>query len=212
MINLSGIKNIIFDLGGVILNVDYDKTSAAFKKLGFENFDDFYSQKEQTALFNELETGKINEETFISRIQQEQPNLNPSEIIAAWNAMLLDLPTERIKLIQSLAKKYNVFLLSNTNAIHLTAFSQNIIVEHGSDILTPCFKKVFLSHEIGFRKPDRACFEHVLNDQSLQASETLFLDDSIQHVEGAKQCGLHSHFVDVKNGQSISQLFPDTTQ
>ena len=210
MIDLSGIKNIIFDLGGVILNIDYNKTSQAFKDLGFTNFDEFYSQKEQTSLFNDLETGKINESQFISKIQIQQCDISDLQIIDAWNAMLLDLPKVRIQLINSLSKKYRVFLLSNTNSIHLNSFMTTIQTEYGSDILTPSFEKVYLSHEIGLRKPNIDCFQFVLKDQNLNASETLFLDDSIQHVEGAQKCGIRTSFVDVKNGMDIINLFPDT--
>jgi putative hydrolase of the HAD superfamily len=210
MIDLSGIKNIIFDLGGVILNIDYNKTSQAFKDLGFLNFDEFYSQKEQTTIFNQLETGKITEIEFVTEIQKHCPTLNYYAIITAWNAMLLDLPKERIELIDPLSKKYNVFLLSNTNAIHYQSFINSIENEFGKDILTPCFQKVFYSHEIGQRKPNKSCFEYVLKEAKVNAKETLFLDDSIQHIHGAQSCNINTHFVDVKNGDDILTLFPDT--
>ncbi len=211
MINLSGIKNIIFDLGGVILNIDYDKTAQEFKKLGFDSFDDFYSQKEQTSIFNELETGKINTETFIKKIQYYAPKLSAENIIDAWNAMLLDLPIARIELIQKLSNTYNIYLLSNTNVIHYQSFISRINQQYKQDVLTPCFKKVYFSHEIGHRKPDESCFEYVLSDAKINANDTLFLDDSIQHVKGAQNYGINTHFVDLKNGEDILTLFPDTT-
>lgn len=212
MIDLSGIKNIIFDFGGVILDIDYNKTSEAFKKIGFTNFDEFYSQKEQTTIFNDLEIGKISEQEFVSKIQGHHQALSHTEIIYAWNAMLLSLPFERIELIKKLSNRYNVYLLSNTNKIHYQAFSRNIQAQYGKDILTPCFKKVYYSHEIGHRKPNQSCFEYVLSDAQLIAQETLFLDDSIQHIHGAKSCNINAHFVDLKKGDDILTLFLDTIQ
>lgn len=211
MIDLSDIKNIIFDLGGVILNIDYNKTAQAFKDLGFANFDEFYSQKEQTTIFNDLETGRISEKEFVAQIQIYQNDLSHSQIISAWNAMLLDLPQKRIELIKKLNQNFNVFLLSNTNEIHYESFIKIIKIEYGEDVLTPCFSKVYYSHEIGHRKPNQSCFEHVLVDAQINARETLFLDDSIQHIEGARNCDIKAHFVDVKNGDDIITLFPGTT-
>jgi putative hydrolase of the HAD superfamily len=212
MIDLSGIKNIIFDLGGVILNIDYNKTSQEFQNLGFTNFDEFYSQKEQTSIFNDLETGRINEHEFVAQIKTHKNDLTHAQIISAWNAMLLNLPKQRIELIKKLSQKYNVFLLSNTNEIHYHSFIKSIEKEFREDILTPCFSKVYYSHSIGHRKPNKSCFEHVLEDAQISARETLFLDDSIQHIEGAKNCTINVHFVDLKNGEDILTLFPDTIQ
>lgn len=212
MINLSGIKNIIFDLGGVILNIDYNKTSLAFKEIGFSNFDEYYSQKEQTSIFNDLETGKISENEFVSKIQENNDSLTHDQIINAWNSMLLDLPIARIELIKNLSKKYNIYLLSNTNQIHFQSFIKNIKTVYGEDILTPCFSKVYYSHEIGHRKPNKSCFEYVLENAGIPANETLFLDDSIQHIHGASSCGLSTSFIDVKHGDDILTLFPDTIQ
>jgi glucose-1-phosphatase len=208
---LKSIKNIIFDLGGVILNIDYQLTSDAFKKIGFTDFDSFYSQKEQSNIFDLLETGKISSENFIAEIRKHFPSENVSDagILEAWNAMLLDLPMHRIELLHEVAKKYRIFLLSNTNQIHLEAFSKIITNAYGSDVLSPCFEKVYLSHQIGDRKPNASCFDMVLNENQLIPEETLFIDDSIQHIKSAESCGIHALFLDVKNGEEITRVFPD---
>ncbi len=203
------IKNIIFDLGGVILNIDYQLTSNAFKKIGFTDFDSFYSQKEQSNIFDLLETGKISSENFIAEIRKHFPseNVTDSAILEAWNAMLLNLPLQRIDLLHEVAKKYRIFLLSNTNQIHLEAFSKIITNAYGSDVLSPCFEKVYLSHQIGDRKPNASCFEMVLNENQLLPEETLFIDDSIQHIKSAESCGIHALFLDVKMGKKLLKYF-----
>jgi putative hydrolase of the HAD superfamily len=197
------IENIIFDLGGVILNIDYQKTIEAFKKLGIENFDEIYSQARQTRLFDEIETGKISPETFLKELQQYIPHVDTEDIRRAWNAMLLDLPPQRWNLLEKLGKQYRIFLLSNTNEIHYTEY-QNYIARTYHKNFNNLFEKAYYSHLIGFRKPDEECFRFVINDAGLIPEKTLFLDDSIQHIEGARKTGLNSIHV---NNFSINQLF-----
>ncbi|MCB9195398.1 MAG: HAD family phosphatase [Flavobacteriales bacterium] len=211
MLDLSGIKNIIFDLGGVILNIDYQLTSTAFSKLGFAEFDDFYTQQRQDSIFDELETGKLGKSEFINLIQNHIPRASEQEIILAWNAMLLDLPNERVSLLADLSVNFNQVLLSNTNEIHEVAFLK-IIENSGADSnkLYPCFDSVYLSHKIGLRKPDAKCFKYVLEQEGWNAEETLFIDDSIQHIEGARREGIKSHHL--KKSETILSLFPDKVQ
>ena len=121
------IKNIIFDLGGVLLNLDYSRTIREFQKLGIVNFEKLYSQKNQSSIFDDLETGKINPQDFISNIDTfSTKKTDEKDIIVAWNAMLLDLPPERLNFIKSLKAKYKIFLLSNTNEIHIDSFEKRL--------------------------------------------------------------------------------------
>ena len=117
---MTEIKSIIFDLGGVILNLDYSKTEDEFKKIGVLHFTELYSQKKQTLLFDDFEKGKIKPEEFISSIKESE-NLKIKEIdfINAWNAMLLEIPIEKLQFIDGLKKDYKIILLSNTNEIHI---------------------------------------------------------------------------------------------
>jgi len=194
--NLQGTKNIIFDLGGVLLNIDYHKTIDAFVDLGISKEALEYSQKEQTKIFDELETGKMNPEDFRDALRPlSYLGLSNDEIDTAWNAMLLDMPKERIDLLKSLKGKYNLYLLSNTNLIHYNAYSKNLIAEHGFESLESLFEKSYFSHEIGQRKPHEETFNWVCNDAGINASETLFIDDSEQHIEGAKKIGLRTHWL-----------------
>lgn len=210
MLNLTGIKNIIFDLGGVILNIDYNKTANAFKRIGVTNFDDIYSQAKQGQVFDKLETGELTSVEFREYIKEIVPSLQCSDIDKAWNAMLLDLPAQRIDLLKKLKKKYRLFLLSNTNEIHIEAFQKIIQSSYGENIFDVIFEHQYYSSEMGMRKPNSDCFQFVLEENSLDPSETLFIDDSIQHVEGARKLKIKAYHL--ITGEDITELFLDKAQ
>lgn len=206
------IKNIIFDLGGVILNIDYNKTANAFKALGVTEFDSLYSQFKQNHVFDELEKGLSTESEFISSMQEIIPNATPQQIIDAWNAMLLDLPPIRIDLLKMVGKNYRIFLLSNTNDIHFKAY--NSYIEKEFDLnFNSLFEHAYYSHEIHLRKPESECFEYVCETNNLKKEETLFIDDSVQHIEGAVKFGLntihHTFGCITKLFDKNGQLLPD---
>jgi HAD superfamily hydrolase (TIGR01509 family) len=202
-------KNLLFDLGGVLLNIDYCLTSKAFQKLGWQNFDDFYSQKNQQVLFDQLEIGAISPKEFIESIQKINPNFSDLDIIEAWNAMLLDLPKERIELLKQLKKNHLLLLLSNTNVIHFEAFNSIIKTQHTGLHIDELFHATYYSHQLGKRKPNIETFQYIIKMHKINASETLFIDDSIQHIEGAKKAGLETYHL--QKGEDITQLFLDTT-
>ena len=208
---MSKIKNIIFDLGGVILNLDYSKTVNEFKKLGVLNFEDLYSQKKQSIVFDDFEKGKIQPGEFISSINDSE-NLKIKEIdfINAWNAMLLEIPIQKLEFIEGLKDDYKVFLLSNTNEIHINKFEDDLIKEKMLDKFHNCFDKIYYSSRMGKRKPDENCFSQVLEENKLIPYQTLFIDDSIQHINGAKQLGIQTFHLE-KN-KSIIDLLPDIIQ
>ena len=190
-------KNIIFDLGGVILNIDYQLTEQAFKNMNCSGFETNYSKAKQTSLFDDFETGKINESGFIDGMKKLfELETDKKSIIDAWNAMLLDLPNERLDFLLRAKKNYRTFLLSNTNETHIRAFEEIISSTHGIDSLEPYFERVYFSCRIGMRKPNAEIFEYVLNENKLNATETLFIDDSLQHIEGALSCGIHAILLD----------------
>jgi HAD superfamily hydrolase (TIGR01509 family) len=187
------IRNIIFDLGGVLLNLDMEKTSKAFRDLGMKDFDKHFTQAKQSGVFDDFDCGKTSPAEFRSSLKKHLPEIvSDEQIDAAWNAMLLDLPKERLELLQALGKKYRLFLLSNTNEIHVTAFSAYLEKTFGKKDFSDYFENWYYSCRIGMRKPDAEIFEFVLRENKLQAEETIFIDDSIQHVEGAKLCGIRS--------------------
>jgi len=208
---MNEIKSIIFDLGGVILNLDYCKTEDEFKKIGVLHFKELYSQKKQTLLFDDFEKGKIKPEEFIFSLKDSE-NLEIKEIdfINAWNAMLLEIPIEKLQFIDGLKKDYKIFLLSNTNEIHIKKFEGDLKTNNMLEQFYKCFDKIYYSSRMGKRKPEENCFVQVLEENGLIAENTLFIDDSIQHIEGAKKVGIKTFHLE-KN-KSILNLVPDIIQ
>ena len=208
---MNKIKNIIFDLGGVILDINYQATVDAFAQLGISNFSKLYSQKSQQKLFDQFETGHISSKEFVKGIQQMHSIQIPDElIITAWNAMLKGVKKNKLDYIKSLRNQYHTILLSNTNEIHIASFEQEMSNNQMLTHFKSCFEKIYYSSRIGFRKPHSICFEKVLSEQQLNPKETLFIDDSAQHIEGAKNCGIKAVLFP-QNG-IIQDWLPDIIQ
>ena len=187
-------KNIIFDLGGVLLDIDFQKTIDAFKKLGIENFEEMFSQINADELFEKLETGNITEPDFYSAIKSRtKTNISNAEIDGAWNALILKFRTESLQYLETLSKSYKLFLLSNTNSIHLQYFKQLFTEQTGKPLLDAYFIKAWYSNEVGLRKPGSEIFEFVLQEEKLIAGETLFIDDTLSNIETAQKMGFKTH-------------------
>ena len=206
---MKNIKAIIFDLGGVILNIDYDLTIKEFEKLGVLNSTSYYSKSEQKKLFNDLEIGKISEKEFISAVKLKTNNANENQIKHAWNKMLLNLPLERLLFIKSIMYNYQTFLLSNTNSIHISCFKNNL-TETEWKIFESAFNKIYFSYKIGMRKPSVEIFEYVLKENHLQAKNVLFIDDSIQHINAAQKIGIVTHHL--KDSEDLTTILTDKFQ
>ena len=191
---MTGIKNILFDLGGVLYHIDYMATIQAFEKLGIKNFHLHFSQQQQNNLFDRFETGKISDENFINEMKVLLPYCTKEEIINAWNALLIGIPQENIQLLKDLSRKYRLFLLSNTNSIHIKQINKLLYKDYNLKSLEPLFDKLYLSYQIGMRKPNIETFEWVLKDAAIFAQETLFIEDSIQHIESANKVGMRTQF------------------
>jgi HAD superfamily hydrolase (TIGR01549 family) len=190
---MKGIKNIIFDLGGVLLTLDYKKTEAAFTKLGVTQFDQLYNQHKGTSLFNDLETGKISRHSFFDAITDATGiSMTEEEITNAWNAMLGRFPEEWLTWLEGVSKRYNIYLYSNTNEIHYDAFIEIFQQQVGNKHFNDFFIKAYYSHTLGARKPDPESFLKIIQEQRLEPSETLFIDDTIGNIEGAKAAGLQT--------------------
>lgn len=183
---MSEIKNIIFDLGGVIINLDIPKTIAEFNKYTKKPFESIYTQLQQNPVFDLFDKGKITENDFFNELNKAiECDLPSIQLREAWDAMLLDFPGHRLDLLKDLKTKYRLFLLSNTNETHIETFEADLYKAHGYKNLEPFFEKVYYSCRVGMRKPDKEIFEMVLQENKLDPNETLFIDDSPQHVEGA---------------------------
>ena len=193
---MENIKNIILDLGGVLINLDYDKLNKSLSSLGLSNA---FSKAKQIELFDKLEEGKISDENFLREFNElAKANHNHQTIINAWNSILLDFPQERLHLLRLLAEKYRMFLFSNTNSIHINEVYNILKRDCGVNDLNQYFERIYLSNELGLRKPKSEGFKFILEDNQLKANETLFIDDSPQHVEGAKKVGLNAKWLDLE--------------
>jgi FMN phosphatase YigB (HAD superfamily) len=189
---MQGIKNIIFDLGGVILNLDNNRTEEAFAQLGVKNIRQYFGPGHADYFFKDYEVGKITDEQFVDGVRKIAglDTVPDRAIIDGWNALLLDFPVERIELLKRLGKTYRIFLFSNTNSLHLAALREIYTHTFGSGALDDHFEKTYYSHLLGMRKPEKESYEYILKENQLQGSETLFVDDAIVNVEGAEQAGL----------------------
>jgi len=191
---LPNIRHIIFDLGGVLLNIDYEATGRAFEACGVTDFSQRYSQMTQNTFFDDWETGVMGREAFVAGMQAScgDAEISESQIIEAWNAMLLDFPTRRLQLLQQLRGYYDLFLLSNTNEVHEAAFNEILMRSHGIPSIAHFFDKVYFSHRVGMRKPGKEIFQRILDENDLKPEHTLFIDDSPQHIETAKAMGIQA--------------------
>ncbi len=203
--DLDNIDTIIFDFGGVIINVDYGKTQLAFEKLGIRNFDELYSQAHQSKLFDKLETGQISPSEFRETLKHLcKIRLDEHAIDASWNAMLGEIPIKRLELIHALKSRYRTFLLSNTNVIHIRFIEKYLDREGMKNLFYSAFEQVYFSYEMKLRKPDIGIFEKVIEDNNLIPEKCLFIDDSIQHIHGASETGMKTLFLE--KGMDITDL------
>lgn len=193
---MNSVKNIIFDFGGVIIDIDFNKSIEAYNKLGAKNFKKFYSQAQQTSLFDKLDTGEISLEQFLSELRNYLPPVvTNQQMIDAWNAILIGIPEQRIRMLERLKEKYRLFLLSNTNEIHYPEYTKELQEKYHYENLSELFEKVYLSFEVGLRKPDAEIYKMVLLENNLDPKETLFIDDSIQNLKPAEKLGIRTCFL-----------------
>ncbi|HEY4629490.1 MAG TPA: HAD family phosphatase [Flavobacterium sp.] len=178
------INTIIFDFGDIFINLDKNATEDGLKKLGLSEWNDDLDQ-----LNLQFEMGEISREKFLLGIQKHIPNASIKEILAAWNAILLDFPLYRLEFLQMLSKKYRLFLLSNTDSIHIETFEHKVGVSFYSDFYQ-CFEKVYFSFEVGLRKPSPEIFNYIINNHELSPKRTLFIDDKKENTDVAHKLGL----------------------
>jgi HAD superfamily hydrolase (TIGR01509 family) len=178
------IKTLIFDFGDIFINLDKDGTPNALKKLGLTQWN---QELDNANLL--FETGAISPENFIKLFEKYLPNASKAEILHAWNAVLLNFPKYRLDFLVELSKKYELYLLSNTDSIHIKKFEETV-GEDFTNTFYNCFKKVYYSFELGMRKPNRDIFEYVINTHQLEVSKTLFVDDKKANTNTASELGL----------------------
>jgi putative hydrolase of the HAD superfamily len=179
------IKNIVFDFGDVFINLNKEATFIELAKLGVEDI-----TKEMMNVAKQYEIGVISTEKFVHFFEKEF-NINSDELIKAWNAILLDFPLHRLQFLKDLAatKKYRLFLLSNTNELHISWIQNNWGMKLYNEF-KDCYEQFYLSHEIGFRKPNADIYEFVLQENGLKAEETFFIDDTEENTIAAEKLGI----------------------
>ena len=204
--NLHDIENIIFDLGEVIIDLDFDKSIEAFRQILPPSAPSVFTYHAQTPIFDQLETGRISAAEFRDGLRQlcSSP-LSDEDIDEAWNAMLIRLPKQKMDLVQSLRKSYQTFVLSNTNAIHIDYVNQFLLPPLGINSLDEIFDHVYYSHDIGQRKPDAAAYTYILDKHRLNPAKTLFIDDKLENIEAAQKLGIQT--IHLKNREDLYAIF-----
>ncbi|TAF67033.1 MAG: HAD family phosphatase [Cytophagales bacterium] len=207
-LDLKNIKNIIFDLGGVLINIDTQISNRAFEALSRQTPEWLQAQiKVIPAFFKEYEKGTISKEAFVEALRQTFALEASSEaIIAAWNAMILDFLPERIQAVVAMRKTFKTFLLSNSNAEHIYKVEEHLLRDTGYASLQMLFDKVYYSHEVHLRKPDAKIYEQVLQENQLKPEETLFIDDAPDNIAGAEKIGIVTWQAQ-RNGTDVLELY-----
>ena len=202
---LNGVKNIIFDLGGVLLNIDPKKTIEAFGRLGMEQLIGDKGLSYDHDIFYLMEQGKVTPEEFRNGVRQLiSAEVTDDQIDAAWTAMLLDFPANRVELVKNLRNNFKIYLFSNTNAIHVAKYHANFRKLHGFEV-SSLFEIDFYSNEIGCRKPSPESFQEIIRLSGINPEESIFIDDSLLNVEAAIACGLKGYWLEP--GQKIEEVF-----
>lgn len=179
------INTIIFDFGDIFINLNKQATIDGLKNLGLQQWNEDLNQ-----LNIQFEKGQISREDFLLGFQKQIPNASLDEILNAWNAILLDFPLYRLEFLQKLSKKYRLFLLSNTDSIHIDTFEKEAGTSFYSDFYQ-CFEKVYFSFEMGMRKPDSEIYSSIIHTHDLSEKNTLFVDDKKENTDAALALGLH---------------------
>jgi putative hydrolase of the HAD superfamily len=183
-------KNLIFDLGNVLYDIDFTKMYAAFNELGIPNFENHFTLNKSDQIFFDLELGLISEQQFCDGFNAlYHLSLTKQQIIEAWNSLLIGYRPQSIEWVKANNSNYNTFLYSNTNQIHYDHFIPQFEQEMGGNF-EKLFKTPYFSHKMGQRKPDPASFKHILEKEGLVAEETIFIDDNEPNVIAAASVGL----------------------
>ena len=199
------IKNIVFDLGGVLIDLDFKSAINGLQKAGFTNVKEQLQAFDPNGIFQKFELGEISADEFRASIRENSNvSLTDEEVDALWNLMLLEIPREKLELILDLRGKYMVYLLSNTNSIHWDYVCKNAFNYRGFRV-NDYFEKTFLSFEMHLAKPDKAIFEKMLYEANLLPEETLFIDDLEANCKAAEEVGIHAHHYHI--GDDLNKIF-----
>ena len=203
MKHFQNITTLIFDFGGVLINLDLDRCIQRFRDLGVRNFEENLNNYGQKGFFLDFEKGNIGIEEFREEIRKlAQISLTDKEIDDAWCSFLCDIPDQKMNLLLELKKNYRLLLLSNTNPLHIEISAKNEFARFGLTI-QDIFEKCYFSYEMKMAKPDAEIFEAVLADSDVKPEECLFLDDGQKNIEQANKIGIQTYLVDVNEDLSF---------
>ncbi len=196
---MENIKNIIFDYGNVIFEINFKRTQNALLQLGIHNTEQFFAHQSHNSLFDDFEVAGISPDQFRDgiRVAAGNPHLSDAQIDEAWNSLLIGVSEGNHQVLLDVKEKYRTFLLSNNNEIHYNWIIDYLRKEFDIQNYDNHFEKAYFSQHMKLRKPNVSIFEQVIKENNLDPSETLFIDDSPQHIEGAKKAGLHTLLMDV---------------
>ncbi len=195
---MENIKNLIFDLGNVILNIDTKLSAKAFAQYGMNDFEKLYTLASQNELFDRLEVGSITENEFYDEFRKVTGCKLDNQILEqCWNALIMDFPVARIEMLKRLKKegRYRTFILSNTNIIHYRFYTALLNRTYGVDGLESLVEHAYFSHEIGLKKPNRDIFDHVVANSHIKPEESIFIDDNEANIKAAKALGFNTIFL-----------------
>ena len=206
---LNNIDNIIFDLGGVILEIDLDIIKKGFISLGFNQLESGIELFKHNKTFQKFEKGQIEPQTFRNEIRKACPKpFSNTQFDQVWNSVILNYPKENIQLLKVLHEKYATFLLSNTNEIHYNFYTEILKEKFSIKKLDLLFNKAYYSHTSGMRKPDTEFFKLVLHENNLKPEKTLFIDDFKENIEAAKSLKIKTiHLNDFKLTDALISSF-----
>lgn len=204
MISLpSGIKSIIFDLGGVLVDLSTEKTAEAFAALADISTHNVFQAYTSNPDFNAYEKGDISDSDFRNAVRRIfSINASNFEIDQCWNAMLLNLPSTKLTLLEALKQHFKTIVLSNTNAIHLNYIERFMLNGSPLELL---FHKAYYSHKVRMRKPELNIYTHVLEENNLTPEQTIFLDDSQENIDAAKSLGIQT--IHITHSDLIFDIF-----
>lgn len=204
---LQGVDAIIFDFGNVLIDLDYPRVIRRFSEVAKKNEKQIEELVVTDPILQELEVGAVEPDEFRWKVNKLLgTSLMDDDFDDIWNSMLKKVPAERMGLVDQISEKYQTYILSNSNVIHEVAFDEMILEATGRESLRDFVKKVYFSHEIGLRKPNQDCYQHVIEDIDNYASRMLFLDDRLDNVEAARASGMKA--VQIFNpDQQLKDLF-----
>ncbi len=188
-------KLFLFDFGNVIVNIDFQRMNQAFQELLGADFDRIYTQLKDHNFFEQVESSDWSAKDMANFVNQFGVSVSPDEIKQAWNALLLDIPDNRLRLLEVLSSKHSIAMLSNTNRVHIEELFSRFEQNYGFNPITTYFTHLFLSYKMGYIKPQNEIYQLVLDELKLDADEILFFDDLEQNIKAASNMGMQTQLV-----------------